>query len=415
MKKNLTRWLRRCQLPLMLLLSVMPIMLTTLCLHAPDMLGVSGILFAAYTAAAALCLLVPGSRRMSAAVLCSAALLALSAVILPLRPRPLLLLFPAALIVLLFFSLPLAARKFESDIPPYVYFIGVAIHLVIQFLHHYFGSYDGGSPYEPVAPALTASLIGYMLLFLLSMNRISLDNASLARHRIPAGMRAVNTAMTLLFLGASLLLAVIPAIVHAVIALWHALLYAVTQALSFLVSLLPAAADIGPGMQGAPGLMFPQGDAIEQSSAFAVLIQKIMSVVTMIIFIAGCAALIYLISRLVSRLARHIIARLRIYMTAAAAEYEDEITDTREDGAQREIRFLRRKTRAAQEAAATPQGRIRQGYARLLRHRPQWSASSTARENLPESAAALYERARYSEHPVSAEDADRFASEIRKV
>jgi len=39
---------------------------------------------------------------------------------------------------------------------------------------------------------------------------------------------------------------------------------------------------------------------------------------------------------------------------------------------------------------------------------PEWSDGSTARENLPEEAAAVYERARYSEHPVSPEEAARF-------
>ena len=69
----------------------------------------------------------------------------------------------------------------------------------------------------------------------------------------------------------------------------------------------------------------------------------------------------------------------------------------------RRLRAMKGREKPAQAAA----------YARLLRKKPQWTSSSTARENLPENAAALYERARYSEHPISSEDADSFVREIR--
>lgn len=415
MKKKLFLWLRRCQLPVMLLLSVMPVMLTTLCVHVPDALGATGVLFAAYVAVSSLSLLVPGSRRMTAAALGSAAMLGFSFVYLPIRTYPLLLLLPAVLIALLYFSLPLAVRQYEAEIPPFVYFIGVAVHVVVQFLHHYFSAAGNVSPYDPVDSALTAVLIGYMLLFLLSMNRISLDNASLVRYRIPAGMRGVNTAMTIVFLAGALLLSMLPAVVRGITLLWRGLSSAVSHFFAFLLSLFPETADLGMGMQGGMNGMFPSGEAANETGPLARLLEKIASIVTMVIIIVGFAILLHLITKLLLRLARHLIKRMRTYMTAAAAEYEDEITDTREDSAQREIRVLRRQRHAAQEAARTPAGRIRQTYARLLRRRPQWTASSTARENLPATAAELYERARYSDHPVTAEDAERFAESTHRL
>ena len=161
MKKNLFLWLRRCQFPLLLLLSVMPIALTSLSVHAPHALISAYILFAAYVLLSGVCLAVPGAKRLPAAIVSSALLLALSFGVLAIRAYPLFLLLPAGLIALLFFSLPLAARRYESDIPPFVYLFGVGIHVVVQFLNHYFSSISGVSPYAPVQSALTGSLIGY--------------------------------------------------------------------------------------------------------------------------------------------------------------------------------------------------------------------------------------------------------------
>ena len=62
-----------------------------------------------------------------------------------------------------------------------------------------------------------------------------------------------------------------------------------------------------------------------------------------------------------------------------------------------------------------PDQRIRDRYQRLMQKHPEWDSGSTARENLPESAAPLYERVRYSPYPVTEEDAQQFAAETKKV
>ncbi len=415
MKQNIFLFLRRWQFPLLMLLSFMPLMLLLLCIDAPESLGASAVLFAAYAVSSGLCILVPGRRRMLIAALCSAAMLALTFLFMPAMEHPPLLLLPTGLGALLFFSLPLAMRRVEAEAPPYVYIAGVGVHVLVQFLHRYFQDYNGASPYEPVSGALTASLIGYIVLFLLSMNRISLDNASLVRFRLPAGMRGVNTALTLAFIALSLLLTMTPVIARGIAALWRLLCAAVAALLSLLLSLLPQPMETGIGAQGGAPNMFPTAETPSDPSAFAALMEKAAAAVTTLLLIVGAAALVRLLAQLILRLVRRLKERLRLYMADASAEYADEITDTREDGALREIRFLRRRRSRALQRDATPAGRIRFAYARLLRRRPQWSASSTARENLPEDAAALYERARYSDHPVTSGDAERFEGDVRRT
>ena len=414
MKTVLFTWLRRWQFPLLLLLSFMPVMLTSLAQHAPNALPSAYLLFSAYALASGACLAVPGPMRLPCALISSALLAALSCALLAVRAYPAFLLLPAALIALLLYSLPLAARRYESDVPPYVYVVGVGVHTVVHFLHHYFGAVSGASPYSAVSTELTLSLIGYVVLLLLSMNRISLDNASLARHRLPGSMRALNTALTLAFTALSLLLAALPAIVRAIHFFWRAFSSTLRRLAAWLLRFLPSVPDVGGGAPGAPGLPeFAQEAA--PASAIAQLLEKIASILSLFFFVAGGLFLLYMLARWLMRLLRRMSARLRSYMVAASAEYDDEITDTREDGAQPENGFTRRVLRRSAVFDATPAGRIRQSYARLLRRNPKWAQSATARETLPESAAALYERARYSDHPVTGEDAERCAAEIKKA
>jgi hypothetical protein len=61
----------------------------------------------------------------------------------------------------------------------------------------------------------------------------------------------------------------------------------------------------------------------------------------------------------------------------------------------------------------TPVQRIRYQYSVLMKKHPYWSEQSTARENLPKDAAQIYEKARYSEHDVTAEDVQRFDEQTR--
>jgi hypothetical protein len=62
-----------------------------------------------------------------------------------------------------------------------------------------------------------------------------------------------------------------------------------------------------------------------------------------------------------------------------------------------------------------PGQRVRYRYRRLLKKHPEWTQDKTARENLPEDPAGIYERARYSRDTVTEEEAKQFASDIKKV
>ena len=63
----------------------------------------------------------------------------------------------------------------------------------------------------------------------------------------------------------------------------------------------------------------------------------------------------------------------------------------------------------------SPTEKIRYRYLRLLAKHPQWAKGSTPREKLPAHLAVIYEKARYSDHPILETDAEQFASGTKSI
>lgn len=410
--QRLFSWLRRCLLPLMMLTSFLPLMLLWLCTAAPDSFGEVATLLAAYVLASAICVRLPGTFRLPGMLLGGGVLIALGCALLPVRAHPSLFLLPDALTVLLLVCVPLAVRPSLSEMPGAFPFLGIGTHFLAQFLYAYFTAMDA-TIYAPIAPALTASLIGYVLLFLLTMNCISLDNATFLRHRLPPGMRMVNTVLTVGFMALSLAVALLPAVARALTALWQRLTAAVTRLFAFLLSLLPVPADMVENMQTAAEEQLIAKEAAEQSSSLALIVEKIASVVVFLLLAACLLFILRMLAKQLLRFVRYVKYRMREYAKNASAEYDDEITDTREEGMQRQTLHARLRMRRTLPRDATPAARIRFTYAQLLRRHPEWAGSATARETLRDDAATLYERARYSAHPITDEDAQRFVRHAR--
>ena len=161
--------------------------------------------------------------------------------------------------------------------------------------------------------------------------------------------------------------------------------------------------------------MIPElGAAVDAEPAlFAVILERIAAVFSAIVLVAGSAVLLRYLARALLYCMRRVVAHLKRYAVTVTEDYEDEITDTRSEEGERTFHPLRRRAKAKPSYPDTPAGHIRRRYAQLLARHGAWAASSTARENLPAEAAALYERARYSEHAPTAEEARRFEQETR--
>ena len=266
------------------------------------------------------------------------------------------------------------------------------------------------------APMLTAGFILFAGLAMLSINRVGMDQAAMGRQRITASMRRINVLLTVGLLALTLLISALPAIVRAVEQAWDLLLDLARRLLEWLSRLLPQSSPTGGILMESmdmSGLMEAPGEP----SLLAEILEKVAFAVA---GIAG-AVLVVLAARFLYRrlkkLAKLLRELMRRYAAASSEDYEDEITDTREEGRREQLplRALRRRLNLRDDKSLPPAQRIRRRYARMRMHHAEWQDSRTARETLSTDAACLYERARYSEHPVTDEEAAEFAQRTRSV
>lgn len=402
---------RRLLLPLMLLLSVFAPLMLFLGRSSPANIGRLLIFPATDIALAALLTGVPGRMRMPLfAAGCAAGV---GAGLWLFAGSPSLLIMPVAGAAALFIVLSYA-DKAPSNASPFFYMTTLIAQLGTVFLLHV--SLESGAARDALYPLVQAGFVLYLLCLLLAFSRISLNNATLSRYRLPGVISKVCTVLTICFFALALMLSSLPAVISGVRFAFHLLRRGISQLLLLLMKLFPV--ESMGASQGAPMPMLPISSGIieQEPSALALILEKAAEILTLIVLIVGTLLLVRLVIRLLMRLARLLLDRLRHYASAVTEDYEDEITDTRQEEADRSLNLLRRRIRRTRyEYPDTPAGEIRRSYARLLRAHSEWKDGSTARENLPSNAAALYERARYSTHPVIREDADAFHQETRQL
>jgi len=398
------RLLRRCHVPLLILMSFCQPPAWMLCRLAPEACVSIAFICALCMAMPALLTAMPGRLRAIAFGACCIALFGAGYGLLPHRAAMYAL--PAACCVVLFYALS-HADKSPADISPMLYLACVLGQLCALFLTHF----------SDMPARVTAAADGifclWLTLLVLASNRISLNNATLSRYRLSAGMARTGTVLTLGTLLLTLLLCAMPAVVSGITGLARLLRDGSIWLLLFLINLFPAESTSGlsgGGMPMAPEMGMPLAG---EPSRFAVILERIAAVSSMIVLIVGGAVLLRYLARALVRLMHYLLLHLQRYAAAVTEDYEDEITDTREEGSEHSFHPLRRRAKHKVLYPDTPAGHIRRRYAQLLARHSAWQASSTARENLPSSAASLYERARYSDHVPSAEDAQRFERETQ--
>lgn len=409
MKTFLLRAAHRAFAPLMFTLAATPAALLFMCEKAPQHLPAVWLFAALTLILGVICALLPGKWRLPSGLAGLAALWFAGYGLLPLVQQPILMLLPIGCCALHLVLLPIAAR---GGLQPFHYIYGVLLFTAEQVMI-ILDRRVGLNVYAPAAGPLTALFILYLSLYLLALNRITLENATMARHNVPVAMRRFNTALTAAFLALVLILSAVPAVTRAAVAGWNLLLAGFRHLSRLLNSLLPESGPMGMGGGGPADFgMMPMEYA--EPSVLAVILEYVLAAVVGVLLFAGCLLLLAKAAKQLRRLARFLLQQIGRYI-AAAAEEGDEVTDTREDSGERQTNLLRRLRLRPEAPPRTPEGRIRFTYARLLRRHGDWSESSTARENLPEASAALYEQARYSGHPVTQEEADRFAAQTRKL
>ncbi len=302
--------------------------------------------------------------------------------------------------LLLLWSMGMAAWERERELAPEWFMVLLGILIFTYFC----------ATYEPLLqwaiPSLRICVIAFTLLALLSLNRGSWTLAVGGKQNFFLSMRRKNILLTLILFAFAAVVALIPSAVYALqgVTRWIMMLM---QALSALFpeetepSEMPPEMETNDEMQGWLDSMASKG-----TSETTIMIMWIVAIVVIVpLVISG----LYHAGKLLYRLVRKVLLKVTEGI-AEEADYTDEVTDTREEREGfREKRSLRK--RIAAMGAMTPAEKIRYRYKKLMHKNPQWGHHSTARENLPETAAQVYERVRYSAHPVTQQDAELFKEE----
>lgn len=403
-------FMRKMQIPVMLAAGLLPVVILLFARFAGEYVLLSWIPAGVYVALALTGLCVRGKWRMVYGIAVGILLLGIGVGLRTFSGNGWLFIGCALFAVPAFWSVQIGKWAWHEELSLPAMIAGMGIHVVAQFLMNGMKKSGAGDTASADYSLIVAFWI-FMLMAILRMNRDSLFFATHGARRAASSMRKQNG----LF---SLLVAILAAVLSAaapVISAARKILLLILRLLSGSGS--PEEPDsAGMIAETEPVLATEIGGEAAPPGEVS-LFDKVLLVLTyMIVAVVLCLALV-LIVRVLILLAGKLMKWLWRFTASVSEDYVDQVTDLREDPVGRETVFkrLRRRLPGLEERNDSAREQIRSRYRRLLERHPQWPDSSTARENLPDDLARLYEKARYSDHAVEKSDSDRFRSGSRKI
>ena len=406
-----TMSLRKLQFPLILAFGTVPLPFLLFSSHGQPLLPYAWLYPAVYIFLTAVSIFLPGKWRFLYGIASAVAFGGLG-IFLPAG----LLRIPSAIVTVCYVILHLWSLKIggwgrTEELPGYLYGSLFAFQLVGQ-VALLMNSTTGNGAMVPYGASMKLAFFAFVLLTLLSMNRKGLHDAAEKRQRISSQMYRKNVFLTFSLFGIALLVSLAPSAYR-----WVMQLIKWIVALILKLLMLFSRPQSGSAAEGGGGMgSMPMTEA-SAPSAFALLLEKIVTFAAVILITILAAALLYRIGRALVKIARILWKRLERYAEHVSEDYIDEITDTRDDVSPERIarRSSLRRVPAREQRNMSPGEKIRYRYLRLLMKHPQWSPGDTPREKLPQELAELYEKARYSDHPILESDAEKFENGIKRI
>ena len=327
---------------------------------------------------------------------------------------PLGLALPALCVPMLLMLPPAYGRAAWEEWPQLLWGMCVAAHAValilIARLH-----------LTQIAAMEQACAAAFAFLFVLTLNRVNLRASTHGMQKAPRAVANRNLLLTIALFAGGLLIALWRTLARALDQVLAALKRGVLAVFRFLLSLFPQDGSVSgeSGGMTAPDL----GELAEgaETSAFAKLMERIFIVVAYVLIAAAACFILWFLYRKLKALVKKLLARLRRYAAAASEDYEDEAESTLNLDEKARVltdrlrRAMRPRVKAAPWETLDGSARVRRLYRRFAKVQNA-SAGETAREALAQPAAFsaatatafadLYDKARYSDHPIPESQAD---------
>jgi len=391
-----------------------PIPLILFSLNAPSLLPYVWLLPAVYLLLATVSLYVPGKWRLLYGIAGTCLMTGLSISFLFLHFA--FGLIPVVLVYsgIFLWSMRVATWGADQEIPGLWIYIGITIHLITQFVLFAARTF-GNSLYESVSPWCLVFFFLFAFLAMFCLNRGTLTLATSGKQQVSDSMRLRNLLLTGSLFAVGVLLALVPAITKVV----SNLISLVVKFFAWLPSLIPSQKsttieetepDATAITENLGSIEIHENGVVDAMNSFLQILAPV--IIGGVLLFLGCLVCLLLI-----RLFKFLLRYVSNYTSAVSGDYIDEVSDTRESG---EMGAARKGTSprtrfGRSDRSLPPRERIRYRYRLLLNRHKDWSRASTARENLPDDLSPLYERARYSEHPITEEDAASFSTGAKRV
>lgn len=402
---KIMEFFRKLQFPVMLALGTYSAGTCMAGYFAPQLLPYAWLFPAVYALFAVIGLLLPGRLRLLLSAAGAAALIVPAVLFFGGNARILGLVLAVCYSALMLWSMSMGGWEQEKELPGGWIGAGLVILLIGTFI----------STFDPRLQHLLVgckiSLFVFALLAMLSLNRRSRALASGGRQGYTATMRRKNTMLTVGMFAIALAIALIPSVFDLLEAIWEWIKALIDK----IVAMIPEETE--PSTTLPTTESFTKGDTdglleIPYSRQNSPMLYVIMAVVALGVMVPLVFFAVRKLFRLIRDMVRKLYEKVTDGITLDAPDFLDEITDTRTDG-ESAYAYEKRKERIRQlvpdTRRMTPVQRIRYQYRQLMKKHPYWGDQSTARENLPKDAAQIYEKARYSEHTLSQQDAEQFA------
>lgn len=415
MKISIYELIRKCQFPMMITFGGMPVIMILLSFVIPDVVPYAWILPFAYGILQTICLFTPGKWRLRSGIAGALILAGIGAWYCFMFFHVLILIFTALYIFVLFWGLQIAGWTEEEENFTFCHIFGFSAHIVGHILVIYRNILNDPI-FDAAEPWMLWSFIIFAVVAMLSMNRNNLFSAAAnGRQKIPHKMRWVNLVLTILLFVVALLIALMPSIVEAITSAWNWFVDALGDFLIWFVEdVLYQEQD--PVYETTPGEN--QGSLGGNNSEGKVGFMEILMYISSPILVGASFLLIlFALYRALRAMIPRIIESIKQHAATVSDDYIDEVTDTRDTDENNRTVSLKEKIQilSVNESKLSPDQRIRHRYLRLMLKHPEWSAGHTARQNLPDESARIYEKTRYSHHPVTEDDAAQFVSGTKQV
>lgn len=303
-----------------------------------------------------------------------------------------------------------------------VWIMGVLMHLIAFALGRR-PDFSGISGPLSICFALNAFLL------VLTMNRQSLRDGMHGKEKAPPALRSRNRVLVIALFIPALLASTWGLLGKWLDQLWDWLLLGVGYLIHLFLSLFDRGQETTPGGEGASeaDMLMGLGEASEPS-ALAKLLEKIFVVIAAVAIVVLLVVAGIILYRKIKTLIRYLMEKLRKYAQAAGEDYVDEAESTLnlDEKAQAfKDKLQKMFAKGPKEPAwseLSGRERARRLYRQFIHLHPKWrgmtareaiDSDDTRKESTRKRFAELYERARYSDHPVTETEADAMREQLK--